>query len=662
MKFKLHSKYKPTGDQPNAIKQLVAGYNKHPQQTLLGVTGSGKTFTMANVIEKLQKPTLVLAHNKTLAAQLYNEFRMFFPENKVCYYISYYDYYQPESYLPITDTYIEKDTSINEKIEQLRLEAVTSLMERSDVIVIASVSCIYGSGAPESFSNRVIKMETGQKKSREEFISELISLHYERNDTEINAGKFQVRGDVINFITGDGRDYYRIEFDDDNISKMGISDAQDHNYRFQPITEFFIFPANPFVFTEDQAQKAIKTIGHELTEQLKMIENPLVSHRLKQRVNYDIEMIKELGYCNGIENYSRHFDGRKAGDKPYTLLDYFKYDPTKDNKERDFLFIIDESHVSLPQVRGMYLGDYSRKKNLIEYGFRLPSAYDNRPLKFPEFEKYLEHIIYTTATPSEYELEHSGQIAEQIVRPTGIVDPEIIIRPQVGQMDDLLKEIKNSVQNNNRVLITTLTKRMSEDLTDYLLQNKVKAKYLHSEIKTLERTEIIRDLRLGEFDVLVGINLLREGLDIPEIGLVAILDADKEGFLRNERSLIQTIGRAARNVDSKVILYAEKKTKSIKAAIKETDRRRKIQLEYNKKHNITPQTIKRDIEKKLVRETKEATDIVSKEKIQGLKDIKKLLIDMDAQMKRAAEELDFEKAIELREKVKEIKGDWGLGL
>jgi excinuclease ABC subunit B len=687
MKFKLHSKFKPTGDQPKAIKQLVDGYNKYPHQTLLGVTGSGKTFTIANVIAKLQKPTLVLAHNKTLAAQLYSEFKMFFPQNKVCYFISYYDYYQPESYLPQTDTYIEKDTNVNEKIEQLRLEATTALMERQDVIVVASVSCIYGLGSPEAFSNRALKISTGQQIAREGLIRELISLQYERNDLELTPGKFQAKGEIINLMTGDGKYYYRIEFNGDEIEKISVEIGLKPVFtnKFKPTNEIFIFPATPFIFTEDQSAKAIKSIKQELQQQLKQIDNPLVSHRLKQRTNYDLEMIKELGYCNGIENYSRHFDGRQPGEPPYTLLDYFKFDPRRQPPPtpplkggerptssvspliggvggvRDFLFIIDESHVALPQVHGMYKGDYSRKKNLVDYGFRLPSAFDNRPLKFNEFEKYLNHVIYTSATPANYELKKSGQVVEQIVRPTGVVDPKIFIKPIEGQIDDLLQEIKNTTKQNNRILITTLTKRMAEDLTDYLLQNNIKAKYLHSEIDTLKRTEIIRELRLGKFDVLVGINLLREGLDIPEVGLVAIMDADKEGFLRNERSLIQTIGRAARNIDSKVILYAANKTGSIKRAIKETNRRRQIQIAYNKKHGITPQSIKRDIEKKLVRETVETPNFTSlTKKIKGVGDVKKLIINMEAQMKQAAEELNFETAIELRDKIKGIKGDWGL--
>lgn len=721
MKFKLHSQFKPTGDQPDAIKKLVAGYDKYSQQTLLGVTGSGKTFTMANVIEKLQKPTLVLAPNKTLAAQLYSEFKMFFPENKVCYFISYYDYYQPESYLPATDVYIEKDTSVNEKIEQLRLEAAMALIEREDVIVVASVSCIYGFGSPENFKSRTFKITKGQTLDRDDFIRELILLHYERNDMEISAGKFQVRGEVINLVSGDGRFHIRIEFHFDEVKKIEFSTRDMSRVATgtpQETDEIFIFPANPFIFMEDQNKAAIVSIRKELEEELKKIEDPLVSHRLKQRVNYDLEMIKELGFCNGIENYSRHFDGRNVGEPPYTLLDYFRFDPQQTSstlvggesvvtppaplvrgeqnppraagkafgdarpaspkgedqlnppnpplgkggdRKRDFLFIIDESHIALPQVHGMYGGDYSRKKNLIDYGFRLPSAFDNRPLKFEEFEKYLDHVIYTSATPGDYEFASSGQIAEQIVRPTGVIDPEVFVRPTEGQIDDLLSEVKKSIKAKNRILITTLTKRMSEDLTDYLLQKDIKAKYLHSEIDTMKRTEIIRDLRLGKFDVLVGINLLREGLDIPEVGLVAIMDADKEGFLRNERSLIQTIGRAARNVDAKVILYADRETRSIKQAIQETERRRSIQKEYNKKHNITPQSIKKDIQKKLVRETEETKeDKTFGKKIKGVGDVKKLIINVEAQMRQAAEELDFEKAIELRDKIKEIKSDWGM--
>jgi excinuclease ABC subunit B len=660
-KFKLHSPFKPTGDQPMAIQKLVEGYSKYNQQTLLGVTGSGKTFTMAGVIEKLQKPTLVLAHNKTLAAQLYNEFKLFFPENKVCYFISYYDYYQPESYLPISDTYIEKDSSVNEKIEQMRLETASALIEREDVIVVSSVSCIYGFGSPENFNEQTFRLTVGQKIEREDFMQTLITLHYERNDLEIGAGQFQVRGEMINFISGDGRTRYRVEFGGERIEKISMAEASDFKNKFVLVEDLFIFPANPFVFNQEQSQKAMKSIEAELEETLKKISDPIVSHRLKQRTNYDLEMIKELGFCNGIENYSRHFDGRNPGEKAYTLLDYFKYNPTKNNKERDFLFFIDESHVALPQVHGMYGGDFSRKKNLVDYGFRLPSAFDNRPLKFEEFEKYLEHTIYVSATPGDYELENSKQIAEQIIRPTGVVDPMVEIRPITGQIEDLLKEIEKTIQKGNRILITTLTKRMAEDLTDYLLQQTIKAKYLHSEIKTIERTEIIRDLRLGEFDVLVGINLLREGLDLPEVGFVAIMDADKEGFLRNEKSLIQTIGRAARNVDSHVVLYADIETGSIKRAIKETDRRRNIQLAYNEKHNIIPQNIKREIENKMVRATEELAEGEKRyQKVKGVKDIKMIIIELETQMRISAEEMDFEKAIELREELKKLRGEWGL--
>lgn len=661
MKFQVCSQFEPAGDQPQAIKKLVAGYAKHSQQTLLGVTGSGKTFTLAKVIEKVQKPTLVLAHNKTLAAQLYNEFKMFFPNNKVCYFISYYDYYQPESYLPISDTYIEKDTSINEKIEQLRLETAGALMSRSDVIVVASISCIYGFGSPKSFLQQAINIKLNEKLTREELLKKLVSLLFVRDDLALTPGKFQARGNLVNLISGDGKWYYRLEFDEEKLVKIGISETKDFDYQFKTIDQVFIFPAKPFVFNEEQSAKAIESIKQELAVELAKIKDPLIAHRLKQRTNYDLEMIKELGFCNGIENYSRHFDNRLPGVKAYTLLDYFKFDPSNKNKPRDFLFVIDESHVSLPQAGGMYFGDYTRKKNLVDYGFRLPSAFDNRPLKFAEFEEYLEHAIYVSATPADYELQHSGQVVEQIVRPTGIVDPEIFVRPITGQMADLSQEINQTIKQNYRVLITTLTKRMAEDLTDYLLQHSYQARYLHSEIDALERTDILRDLRLGKFDILVGINLLREGLDLPEVGLVAILDADKEGFLRNTRSLIQTIGRAARNIDSKVILYADQMTKSIKQAIKETDRRRKIQQAYNKKHHITPQSIKKEISAKLnlALETAEGEGIIKK-KIKGVGDVKKLIIDLESQMSRAAEELDFEQAIKLRDQIKNLKGDWGL--
>lgn len=638
MKFKLVSKYKPTGDQPKAIQQLTDGYFKYAHQTLLGVTGSGKTFTMANVIQNVQKPTLVLSHNKTLAAQLYEEFKEFFPNNKVCYFISYYDYYQPESYLPASDTYIEKESEINEKIEQYRLEAGASLMSRNDVIIVSSVSCIYGFGDYHQWKEQIMELKVGQKIKRSDLISQLVELLYERNDLDIKAGKFRVRGDVFEIIQGYGGEVIRIELFGDEIEQITRLSFPDHQVLGQE-KQVMVYPAKPFLIAENRKFEAIKAIRKEMEQRVKQLP-PLEAHRLRQRTSYDLEMIEQFGYCKGVENYSRHFDGRPAGSPPQCILDFFP---------KDFLLIIDESHVTLPQVRGMHEGDKTRKKNLIDYGFRLPSAYDNRPLKFEEFEKYLNHVIYTSATPSDYELKKSKQVVEQIIRPTGLVDPPVEVRPVKDQIRNLKLEIGNCIDKGNRVLITTLTKRMAEELTDYLLKNDVKARYLHSEIDSLERTEIIRDLRLAKFDVLVGINLLREGLDIPEVSLVAILDADQEGFLRNARSLIQTAGRAARNVDSKVIMYADEMTQSMKTAIKEMNRRRKIQLEYNQKHNIKPQSIIKAIrglepkaESAIYKRKHKETD-------------HNYLVRLEAEMKLAAENLDFEKAIELRDKIEKIR-------
>ncbi|HDQ22429.1 MAG TPA: excinuclease ABC subunit UvrB [Candidatus Uhrbacteria bacterium] len=640
MKFKLKTTYKPTGDQPKAIKQLTDGYFKFPQQTLLGVTGSGKTFTMANLIQKVQKPTLVLAHNKTLAGQLYEEFKEFFPENKVCYFISYYDYYQPESYLPATDTYIEKDTKVNQRIEEYRHEAAASVVSRNDVIVVASVSCIYGLGDPQEYSQGILKIKAGQKISRDVFIRQLIDIQFERNDTELLAGRFRVKGNIIDLMQGWGANIYRFNFEGDKIESIKEIEAQNMKILSQP-KEIMIFPASPFVTSQAIIDRALISIKKELAEVLPTLP-ALEAHRLAKRTRYDLEMIRELGHCKGIENYSRHFDDRKPGEPPNTLLDFFP---------QDFLIIIDESHQALPQVRGMYEGDKSRKKNLIENGFRLPSAYDNRPLKFDEFEKYLKHVVYTSATPSDYEKNHSGQIVEQIIRPTGLVDPEIFVRPISGQMDDLIAEINKTIEQGNRTLVTTLTKQMAEDLTDYLLQKKIKVTYLHSEVDTLERTEIIADLRRGKYDVLVGINLLREGLDIPEVALIGILDADKESFLRDSRSLIQTIGRAARNVNGKVIMYADKITSSMKDAIEETNRRREIQIEYNKKHKITPQSIIKKIKEKpsLVKEE------IKKYKFKRVESVDDLIIELETQMQIAAENLDFEKAIEIRDEIRKLK-------
>jgi len=639
-KFKLQSDFGPRGDQPEAIKKLVAGYKKYPQQTLLGVTGSGKTFTIANMIEKIQKPTLVLSHNKTLAAQLFEEFKTFFPNNKVCYFVSYYDYYQPESYLPQSDTYIEKDASINEKIERLRLEATTSLLARKDVIVVASVSAIYGLGQAEDFEGESFHISARQKVEKKDLLSALVNIQYERNDIELRPGRFRVRGDTIDIIQGSANsNVVRIQLFGDEIE--AISDVDKiTGKKINDLKDVFIYPAKPFVVPPGRIPKAIDSIRKELNKRLPELDT-IEAYRLKQRTNYDLEMIEQLGYCKGIENYSRHFDNRKPGQPPFTLIDFFDY------VSKDWLLVIDESHQSIPQIGGMYYGDRSRKKNLIDYGFRLPSAYDNRPLKFNEFEEHLKHVVYTSATPDEYEIKNSGQTVEQIIRPTGLVDPKIEIKPVEGQVQDLMKQAQKNINKGYRVLVTTLTKRMAEELSTYLVDQGIKAVYLHSEIDTLERIKIIRDLRIGKYDVLVGINLLREGLDIPEVALVAILDADKEGFLRNKTSLVQTIGRAARNVDSKVIMYADRQTKSIKQAVAETERRRKLQLAYNKKYGITPKSIVKAI-------AEEEVVIEPGEKGKEL-EIDKLIIDLEGQMQNAAEELNFEKAIELRDKIDKLK-------
>jgi excinuclease ABC subunit B len=640
MKFQLKSKFKPKGDQSKAIKQLLQGLKKHDEQTLLGVTGSGKTFTVANVIASVNLPTLVLSHNKTLAAQLYNEFCDFFPENKVCYFVSYYDYYQPESYIPRTDTYIEKDADINEKIERLRLDATTALLSRQDVIVVSSISCIYGLGNPESFKKGTFNISVGESLSRDVFLRKLVNLQYDRNDLILKPGCFRAKGDVVELVQGYTNNILRVEFFGNTVEKMT---------EFHPLTRkaiisyekgknFLIYPSNPFVVDESSKEDAMKAIRNELHEVLPSL-GMLEQYRLKTRTEYDLEQIEHIGYCKGIENYSRHFDGRTAGQPPFCLLDYFP---------KDFLFFIDESHATLPQAESMYKGDASRKKSLVDYGFRLPSAYDNRPLKFEEFEKYLRHVIYTSATPAEYELQKSGQVVEQIIRPTGLVDPEIFVKGTVGQMDDLLKEMKGVIGQGFRVLVTTLTKRMAEELTNFFVMHDVRARYLHSEIDTLDRTEIIKNLRLGKFDVLVGINLLREGLDIPEVALMAILDADKEGFLRNARSLIQTIGRVARNVEGRVILYADHVTDSMKKAISETERRRWLQLAYNKKHRITPKTI--------IKEVKEAEGFLElSEHGTTREEMREIIAVLEIQMNEAAESLEFEKAIELREKLKSLK-------
>ncbi len=639
MKFKLVSDYKPKGSQPEAIEKLVAGIkNEFNYQTLLGVTGSGKTFTMANVIFQIQKPTLVLVHNKTLAAQLYNEFKEFFPENRVEYFVSYYDYYQPESYIPQKDQYIEKDAQVNPKIEQMRLAATASLSSRRDVIVVASVSCIYSIGAPETFQTMGFEITEGQELPRTELIRKLIDIQFDRNDTELMPGRFRVKGDTIDFIPGYYNNIIRVELFGDEIDKISEIDKITGN-RLEKQKYFFVYPARHFVIPEHQTNRAIATIKAELERnlpELGMIE----AHRLKQRTLYDIEMIEETGYCKGLENYSSHFDGRKRGEKPYSLIDYFG---------DEFMIIIDESHQTIPQLHGMYEGDHSRKRNLIEYGFRLQTAFDNRPLKFDEFEVYMKrnNVIFLSATPGEYERRESAQIVEQIIRPTGLVDPVVYIRPIAGQIADLKAEIKATITRGDRVLVTTITKKLAEELTEYLAECEIKTRYLHSEIETLERTEIIRELRLGKFDVLVGINLLREGLDIPEVGFIGILDADKESYLRDAKSLIQTIGRAARNVNSTVVLYADKHTKSIKQAVKETERRRRIQIAYNKEHEIVPRTIIKAIKEKEI-EVKDAKHIPKT-------DIPNLIVELEAEMRAAADKLDFERAIGLREKMNVLK-------
>lgn len=640
-KFKLKSSYKPTGDQPKAISQIVKNFQEGKStQTLLGVTGSGKTFTMANVIAQINKPTLIIAHNKTLAAQLFEEFKEFFPENRVEYFISYYDYYQPESYLPATDQYIEKDASINPRIEQMRLATTASLRSRSDVIVIASVSCIYGLGNPENYSSMGLDVEVGQKITRKKLIQKLVNCLYERNDNDIYPGAFRVKGDTVDLVPAYMTNILRFEFFGDELEKISILD-KNTGERLEELKYFYVYPAKHYIIPESHYDKALEEIQVQLEEDLKNISDPLLRYRLMQRTKFDIEMIKETGTCKGIENYSRHFENRKKGQKSFCLLDYFP--------QKDFLIMIDESHRTIPQVGGMYEGDRSRKKNLVDYGFRLTSAYDNRPLKFDEFEEYLKtnKVLYVSATPANYEYENSQAVVEQIIRPTGLVDPIVEVRPVNGQIPDVIKEIKESIKSGNRILLTTLTKRLAEEITDYLAEQGIKTRYLHSEIDTLERTEIIRELRLGKFDCLVGINLLREGIDIPEVGFVGILDADKEGFLRDSKSLIQIIGRAARNTSAKVVLYADKMTISIQEALKETNRRREIQLEYNKKNNITPQTIIKPIKDKVV----EITDTKSIPKAE----IPNLIIELDAEMKEAAELLDFEKALAIRDRIKELE-------
>lgn len=631
--------YSPTGDQPQAIEKLVAGLRGQKRfQTLMGVTGSGKTFTMANVIAQLQRPALVLSHNKTLAAQLYGEFKQFFPKNRVNYFISYYDYYQPESYLPASDTFIEKSTLVNEKIEEFRLAAAADLVSRRDVIIVASVSCIYGFGSPENYKKGSFVLKKGQKIDRQELFRRLVEAQFERNDTELKSGRFRAKGDTIDLIQGYGNVIYRFELFGDEIEKISERHLVTQK-EIQELEEVTVFPRNPFVIDPATQERAIKGILDELEARLKELP-PLEAHRLKQRTMFDVEMIRSLGTCKGIENYSRHFEGRQPGEPPKCLLDFFP---------EDFVMFIDESHVSVPQVGGMYEGDKSRKDTLVQYGFRLPSARDNRPLKFEEFEKYMKNVVFVSATPGPFELQRAPLAVEQIIRPTGLLDPRIDVRKPEGQIEDLLKEINETVGRKNRVLVTTLTKRMAEDLAEYLATNGVKVRYLHSEIDTLERTEILRDLRMGKFDCLVGINLLREGLDIPEVELVAILDADKEGFLRNERSLIQTIGRAARNVDGRVIMYAAKQTTAMKRAIDETNRRRRIQEAYNTEHGITPTSIKKDIAERLSLEG----DV--KQAYKDIDNVHDLIAELERAMEIAAEQLDFERAIELRDQVSELR-------
>ena len=634
--FELVSEFQPTGDQPQAIEQLVEGVRKKKIQTLLGVTGSGKTFAVANVIQRTGKNTLVISHNKTLAAQLYSELKQFFPKNNVGYFVSYYDYYQPESYIPQTDTYIEKDTRINEKIEKMRLEATAMLLSGEPTIIVATVSCIYSLGSPRDWEAMSIDIQTGNNIGRSALIKKLVNARYERNDTELVSGTFRIKGDTIDIIPAYADDVVRISMFGDKIEKISLCDHISLKEK-RTIPKIKIFPAKHYLVANDVRKNAVESIKKELKDRLPQLRE-LERQRLEMRTKYDLEMIEELGYCSGIENYSRHFDGRKPGEPAFCLLDFFG-----DN----FLLVIDESHVTLPQLHGMYKGDHSRKKALIEYGFRLPSAFDNRPLKFEEFEKCIKNTIFASATPSEYEKKSSFQVVEQLVRPTGLVDPQVEVRRTENQMDDLVSEIKKRAQKDQRVLVTTLTKRMAEDLAEYLSKKQIKVRYLHSEIENLQRTELIRQLRLGEFDVLVGINLLREGLDIPEVALVAILDADKEGFLRNATSLIQTFGRAARNIDGTVIMYADSITQSMKHAMLETERRRKKQIAYNKKMGITPSTIVKAIPEQ----------ITTLDEIKHLSrhDLIKEAIETEATMKRFAEELDFERAIEHREKLAQIQ-------
>ena len=651
--FKLKAPYEPTGDQPQAIAELVKGFKEGNQcQTLLGVTGSGKTFTMANVIQQLQKPTLVIAHNKTLAAQLYGEFKEMFPDNAVEYFVSYYDYYQPEAYVPSSDTYIAKDSAINDEIDKLRLSATMALAERRDVIIVASVSCIYGLGSPVDYQNMVISLRPGMIKDRDEVVAKLIEIQYDRNDMDFHRGTFRVRGDVLEVIPAYESDVaIRIEFFGDEVDRITEVDILTGEIKDE-LKHVAIFPASHYVVDKENINRAVKAIEEELEERVKEFKRQdklLEAQRIAERTNFDIEMMKETGFCSGIENYSRHLSGLAPGQAPYTLIDYFP---------DDFVIMIDESHKTIPQIGGMYSGDQSRKSTLVDYGFRLPSAKDNRPLNFEEFESKINQVLFVSATPGVYEEEHELLRAEQVIRPTGLLDPEVEVRPVEGQIDDLIGEINQEISRKNKVLVTTLTKRMAEDLTDYMREIGIRVKYLHSDVDTLERTEIIRDMRLDVFDVLVGINLLREGLDIPEITLVAILDADKEGFLRSETSLIQTIGRAARNSEGHVIMYADKLTDSMRLAIDETERRRKIQMAYNEEHGITPKTIQKAVRDQISISKKVAAEELKLEKdpeSMSRKELEKLIGEVTKRMKKAAAELDFESAAELRDKLIELK-------
>ena len=651
--FELVSQYKPTGDQPQAIEDLVKGFKEGNQcQTLLGVTGSGKTFTMANVIQQINKPTLVIAHNKTLAAQLYGEFKEFFPNNAVEYFVSYYDYYQPEAYVPSSDTYIAKDSSVNEEIDKLRLSATAALIERRDVIVIASVSCIYGLGEPENFEQMMVSLRPGMEKDRDEVLRQLIDIQYDRNDMDFKRGTFRVRGDTVEVVPADrGDTAIRVEFFGDEIDRISEIDMLTGEIK-NTLNHIAIFPASHYVVPKERMEKAIKNIEIELEEQVKYFKEEgklLEAQRIAERTNFDIEMMRETGFCSGIENYSRHLAGLAPGQPPNTLMDYFP---------DDFIIMIDESHKTVPQIGGMYHGDQSRKRTLVEYGFRLPSALDNRPLSLEEFENKIDQVMFVSATPGKYEEEHELLRAEQVIRPTGLLDPEVEVRPVEGQIDDLIGEVNKEIANKHKILITTLTKRMAEDLTDYMRELGIRVRYLHSDIDTLERTEIVRDMRLDVFDVLVGINLLREGLDIPEITLVAILDADKEGFLRSETSLIQTIGRAARNAEGHVIMYADTITDSMRAALDETQRRREVQMAYNEEHGITPKTIQKAVRDLISVSRKVAASELQMEKdpeSMSEKELEKLIKELEKQMKKAAADLNFEAAAELRDKLIELK-------